>query len=73
MTHSFSITYLPCRSCHAKIHCDECEKRLEEALMHVDGVNGASIQIAAKQALIAGPIDDDTLEEAMEELGVFIT
>ena len=32
MTHSLSISYLACQTCHAKVHCDECEKRLEEAL-----------------------------------------
>lgn len=72
MTHSVSITYLACQTCHAKIHCDECEKRLEEALMRMQGVNGASIQMAAKQALIDGPIDADTLEEVLEDLGIFI-
>ncbi len=72
MTHSLSISYLACQTCHAKVHCDECEKRLEEALMRMQGVNGASIQMAAKQALIDGPIDIDTLEEALEDLGIFI-
>ena len=72
MTHSLSISYLACQTCHAKVHCDECEKRLEEALMRMQGVNGASIQMAAKQALIDGLIDIDTLEEALEDLGIFI-
>ena len=72
MTHSLSITYLACQTCHAKIHCDECEKRLEEALMRMQGINGASIQMAAMQALIDGSIDADTLEEALEDLGIFI-
>ena len=72
MTHSLYISYLACQTCHAKIHCDECEKRLEEALMRMQGVNGASIQMGTKQALIDGPIDIDTLEEVLEDLGIFI-
>lgn len=72
MTYSLSIAYLACQTCHAKIHCDECEKRLEETLMRMQGVNGASIQMVTKQALIDGPIDADTLEEVLEDLGIFI-
>ena len=47
MTHTISITYIACQTCHAKIHCEECEKRLEEALMRVQGINGASVMKAA--------------------------
>ena len=72
MTHNLSISYLACQTCHAKVHCDECEKRLAEALMRMQGINSASIQIAARQALIDGSIDADTLEEALEDLGIFI-
>ena len=72
MTHSLSISYLACQTCHAKIHCDECEKRLEEALMRMQGINGASIQMAAKQCLVDGDIDADTLEEVLEDLGIFM-
>ena len=72
MTHSLSITYLACQTCHARICCDDCEKRLEAALMRIQGINGASIRIAAKQVLVEGPIDADTLEEVLENLGIFI-
>ena len=73
MTHTLKISYISCQTCHAKVHCDECEKRLEEALMRIQGINGASVQMAAKQALVDGPIDADDLEESMEDLGLFIS
>ena len=72
MTHSFSITYLACQSCHAKVHCDECEKRLEDALMQMQGINGASVQMGPKQILVDGTMDADDLEEVMEDFGIFI-
>jgi hypothetical protein len=48
MTYTFSISYIGCQTCQSKIHCDECEKRLEEAMMRLSGVKGASLQMAKK-------------------------
>ena len=73
MTHSFSISYIACQTCPAKIHCDQCEKQLEEALMRSKEINGASVQIGAKSVLIDSDLDADTLEELLENLGIFVT
>ena len=71
MTHTISITYIACQTCHAKIHCEECEKRLEEALMRVQGINGASVKLGPKQVVVDGLVDMDALEEILEDLGLF--
>ena len=71
MTHSLSISYLACQTCHAKVHCDECEKRLEEALMRMQGVNAAVVQMAVKQVQMDSSLDMDALEEAPENVGLF--
>ena len=73
MTHLFSIAYLSCQTCHAKVHCDECEKRMEEALMRMQGIDRASVKMGPKQVQVEGGIDADTLEEVLEDLGIFLT
>ena len=54
------------------MHCEECEKRLEEAIMRLSGVHGASLQIANKTLLVDGQMDEDTLVDALEDVGIFV-
>ena len=72
MTYTFKISYISCQNCQAKVHCDECEKRLEEAIMRLSGVHGASLQIANKTLLVDGQMDEDTLVDALEDIGIFV-
>ena len=71
MLHTISIYYLPCQICHAKVNCKECEVRLEEALMRIQGVNAAVFQMTVRQVQIDSSLDMDTLEEALEDMGLF--
>ena len=71
MTVAKNITYIACQTCHAKINCGECEKQLEEALMRMQGVRGASIQMAQKQILVDAELDEDELLDCLEEIGIF--
>lgn len=71
MTYTIGITYVGCQNCQARVHCEECEERLSQMLMRLEGVNGAVVQIANKQLMIDGDIDYDTLEEALENVGIF--
>ena len=43
MTYTLKVSYVGCQTCHARVNCDECEKRLEEAMMRLQGVHGASL------------------------------
>ena len=72
MTYTFKISYISCQTCHAKVHCDECEKRLEDAIMRLSGVHGASMQIANKTLLVDGQMDGDALVDALEDIGIFV-
>lgn len=71
MTYTYSITYLPCQICNARVHCEECERQLEKAIMRISGVRGASVQMAKKALLVDAVIDEDTLLDALEDLGIF--
>ena len=72
MTYTFKISYISCQTCHAKVHCDECEKRLEDAIMRLSDVHGASLQIANKTLLVDGQMDEDALVDALEDIGIFV-
>lgn len=72
MLHIFSGSYLPCQTCHAKVNCRDCEKLLEEALMRVQGVNSASVQMALQQVKMDSSLDIDMLEEVLESVGMFL-
>ena len=71
MTYTIDISYVGCQSCQARFHCEECEERLSQMLMRLEGVNGAVVQIANNQLMIDGDIDRDILEEALENVGIF--
>ena len=72
MTYTFKISYISCQTCHAKVHCDECEKRLEDAIMRLSDVHGASLRIANKTLLVDGQMDEDALVDALEDIGIFV-
>ena len=71
MPYTFSVIYMACQTCQSKIHCDECEARLEEAMMRLNGVRGASLQMARKELLIDAEQSEDDLLDALEDLGLF--
>lgn len=72
MDHQYLFTYLPCQTCSAKIHCDQCSERIAASLMQFEGIRHAEVDTAKKQLAVSGTFDTFGLEEYMEELGVFI-
>ncbi len=71
MPYTFSVTYMACQTCQSKVHCDECEARLEEAMMRLSGVRSASLQIAKQELLVNAEQSEDDLLDALEDLGIF--
>ncbi|MGM9640316.1 MAG: cation transporter [Faecousia sp.] len=72
MTHTWKISYIGCQTCQARVHCAECEKMLSEMLMRLEGIQAAVVEIAKKQLMVEVNIDCDLLEEAMEDIGIFV-
>lgn len=71
MKHTFTISYLACQTCQAHIHCEECGERLCGMLMGLEGVQNAAIQMKAHRLVIDSTLDRDTLEEVLEDYGIF--
>ena len=72
MTPRCPFFYMGCQTCQARVHCEECEERLSQMLMRLEGINGAVVQMANKQLAIDGDLDSGTLEETLEDLGIFV-
>ena len=71
MSYNYSATYLACQTCHAKVHCDDCAAKLEEAIMRIDDVRGVSLNIVKKELMIDADTNEDDLLDALEALGLF--
>lgn len=71
MTYTYSVTYLPCQICNARIHCDHCESQLEKSILRISGVHSASLNMATKSLLADITTDQDAFLDALEVLGLF--
>ena len=72
MTESYDITYLPCQTCRERVNCDQCARLLEQALMRVEGVRGAAIQMATKQVFVDADMVENDLLDCFEDIGIFV-
>ena len=69
----YSFTYLPCQTCTAKIHCEQCQDTIAAALGKLPGVQSAQVNIPEKTLAITGVgIDEDAVEDALDAIGVFL-
>lgn len=72
MTYTLPITYMACQTCKSRVNCDDCESCLENAMMRISGIHGASVQMAKKELLIDTALDEGQLADCREDLGVFV-
>jgi copper chaperone len=49
--------------------CMHCKMRVEKALKGVPGVTGAQVDLAMKQAVVAGSADQAVMAKAVAEAG----
>ena len=72
MQYKFNVSYFACQTCTAKIHCDECEQSLVEALMRRRGINAAHLHIAKNEIHVESVLDEDDVEELLEDVSLFV-
>lgn len=72
-TLTYDFTYLPCQSCHAKVNCDQCEAKIGNILMRIEGVSSVEVCMPKKNVRIyCDCTDADTIEDELEANGVFL-
>ena len=52
------------------MHCEHCAKKVENALLALEGVSKVKINLKTKEAtiLLSGPVQDDVIKEQIETL-----
>ena len=71
MNYQTSFTYIPCQTCTAKIHCEQCADTVTQSLLQISGVTNAEVDMVKKQASVESSLDPDDLDEYLEDLGLF--
>lgn len=72
MNQRFTISYLTCQSCTAKIHCDDCAAELREKLLRHSDIHAVEIDIPARTLqLQAQSMNEDDLLDLLEDIGIF--
>ena len=65
----YGFSYLPCQTCSAKIHCEQCQETIAGAILHVKGVEAAEVNIPVKTITVFGDSpDEDEFEDLVEDI-----
>ena len=69
----YTFTYLPCETCHAKVRCDQCEQKILDRLLRIDGVQAGEVRIPKRVISIQSEnADTDEIDDEMDAIGVFL-
>ena len=71
MAYNYSVTYVKCQQCHAKIKCDQCDAECSQRILALPGVTGVQLNLMRKTLTVEGSIDEDDLLDELEEFGLF--
>ena len=65
------ITYYRCQTCKEQVHCNGCEKLLVKQLSEETGTQNVQVNMTAKTLSLDTTLDSDTLEEVLEDVGLY--
>lgn len=72
MTETLSIIYISCSSCAARNHCAACGQELGASLLGKPGITAAEVDIPNKRVTVTHTLDPDTLEDALDAMGLLL-
>ena len=73
MEKNYKLMLAKCLNCREKVHCQMCERELEESLCAIIGVDKANVDLKCGAALVSmDPEYEDDVEETFEIAGFFI-
>ena len=70
-TFDFTVNYLKCQSCTAKIHCSQCEKDVLADLSSESDIRVSAIDMNKKSISIETELDRDDVLDILEDIGCF--
>ena len=65
------ITYYRCQTCKEQVYCDGCEKLLVKQLSEESEIRNVQVNMTAKTLSLDTTLDADTLEEVLEDVGLY--
>ena len=65
------ITYYRCQTCKEQVHCGGCEKLLVKQLSEEPEIQNVQVNMTAKTLSLDTTFDADTLEEVLEDVGLY--
>ncbi len=72
-TRWYDYSYLPCQFCVGKNHCAQCGEEIRQALLGMEGVVGAEMDVPARRLqLTLNGVDPDDIIDQADALGVFL-
>ena len=72
-TRWYGYSYLPCQFCVGKNHCAQCGEEIRQALLNMEGVEGAEMDVPARRLqLTLNGVDPDDIIDQADALGVFL-
>ena len=72
-TRWYDYSYLPCQFCVGKNHCAQCGEEIRQALLGMEGVEGAEMDVPARRLqLTLNGVDPDDIIDQADALGVFL-
>lgn len=72
MRETLPVIYMKCAFCTAKTRCEACGRELDTALMENSGIHTAVVNVPEKTVRLEHELDPDTLEELLEDAGLFL-
>ena len=68
----FTVTYMKCQSCAAKVNCRECDYYLRSDLSREKTVEAVEVDMQRRRISLETALDRDDIEEMLEDRGVFL-
>ena len=72
MTHRMTFQFLPCQTCSAKIHCEQCGEDVVAKLRQHGIAGSIDMNMNAKSIAVDTDMDIDDLEILLEDLGLLV-
>ena len=70
----YAFSYLPCQSCTAKNHCEQCQAEIAASLLRIEGVVAADVNVPQRLMILQSDgADPDEIDDEMDAIGVFIS
>ena len=69
----YGYSYLPCQFCVGKNHCAQCGEEIRQALLNMQGVTDAEMDVPARRLRLSlDNADPDDIIDQADALGVFL-